>query len=159
MLRGCADYQQNVTLTAGPPCLILSSMDIKTFLRNPVVAWADHKKRREFKLELLALMKQKAAAMERGIQFEGVSLDNPTPEHATILLVLRDIVNEDRQYSIVQWTGGISLVRTGQVDTLDQAQQDVNVKSNFIIRGGSEQAEDLFNHAATPMGTITGDKG
>jgi hypothetical protein len=130
-------------------------MSIQDFLRNPLVAWADFRKRRALKIELLALMKNRAAGMENGIQLEGVTLENMTPENATTLLVLQEIVNEDRQFSLVQWPGGISLVRTGQVDNLSKEQQDVNVKANFIIRGGSEQAGDLFNHAAKPTGTVT----
>lgn len=130
---------------------------IAEFLRNPVVAFADWKKRRDFKNELRALMSKRAPGMESGVQFEGVTLDNPTPANATILLVLRELVNEDRQFSIVNWPGGISLVRTAGVDNLDKAIQNVNENANYIIRGGSDKAADLLNNAARPTGTINED--
>jgi hypothetical protein len=133
-------------------------MDIKTFLRNPIVAWSSAKKRRDLKLELLEKMRT-IPGMEKGMQFEGVTLNNPTPEHATILLVLRDIVNEDRRYSIVQWPGGISLVRTAQVDAIAQqkgSEMEFNEQQNFVIRGGSDKAADLLSpeSVATAKGTV-----
>lgn len=130
---------------------------ITEFLRNPILAFADWKKRRDFKNELRVLMAKRAPGMEGGIQFEGCTLDNPTPANATILLVLRELVNEDRQFSIVNWPGGISLVRTAGVDNLGKELQQVNENANFIIRGGSDKAADLLHHAARPTGTITQD--
>lgn len=134
-------------------------MSIPHFLRNPFVAFADYKKRRTLRTELLALMANRAPGIENGIQFEGITLDNPNPESITIMLVLKEIC-EDRQYSMVNWPGGISLVRTAQVDALaskDKAMVDFNEEKNFIIRGGSDKASDLFNSAATPTGTIKED--
>jgi hypothetical protein len=134
-------------------------MDInaaKHFLRNPLVAFADIKKRRELKLALLALMANRAAGVENGIQFEGVTLDKPTPETLTIVLVLREIT-QDRQYSIVNWPGGISLVRTAAVDNLDEDVRNVNQNANFIIRGGSDKSIDLVNQAPKPTGVIKED--
>jgi hypothetical protein len=57
----------------------------------------------------------------------------------------------------VNWPGGISLVRTAQVDALaqnDKTMVEFNEGKNFIIRGGSDKAADLFNNAANPTGTI-----
>lgn len=132
-------------------------MSIRNFLKNPLVAFADIKKRRELKVALLGLMANRAPGVENGLQFEGITLDNPTPEALTILLVLREIVNDDRQFSIVQWPGGISLVRTAGVDNLDKSIQNVNENANFIVRGGTKKAVDLFDNAAVPTGTITED--
>lgn len=134
-------------------------MSIQDFLKSPLVAWADWRKRHQLKIELLALMKDRAPGMENAFQFEGVTLDNPTPQNATILLVLRDIVNEDRQFSIVQWPGGIALSRTANVDNLAKEQQAVNENANFIIRGGSDKSADLLNpeNIARPTGSYKGD--
>jgi hypothetical protein len=133
-------------------------MSIQDFLKSPLLAWADFRKRRELKFALLKLMRERAAGMENAIQFEGITLDNPTPESATILLVLRDIVNEDRQFSIVQWPGGISLARTANVDNLAKDQQQVNESANFIIRGGSDKSADLLSadNIARPTGSYKG---
>lgn len=138
----------------------LPPMRIANVLRNPLVAFADHKKRRNLRTELLALMAKRAAGIENGLQFEGITLNDPNPESITIMLVLKEIC-EDRQYSIVNWPGGISLVRTAQVDALshgDKAMVDFNEENNFIIRGGGDKAANLFKNAATPTGTIKGDK-
>lgn len=131
--------------------------NVRKFLRNPILAFADWKKRRDFKNELKVLMHKRAPGMENGIQFEGVTLDNPTPENATILIVLRELVNEDRQFSLVQWPGGIALVRTAGVDNLGKEYQQVNENANYIVRGGSDKAADLFANAPRPTGTITED--
>ena len=135
----------------------MSTDAVRNFLRNPVVAFADWKKRRDFKNELKVLMSKRAPGMENGMQFEGCTLTNPTPENVTILLVLRELVSEDRQFSIVNWPGGISLVRTAGVDNLGKEYQEVNEKANFIIRGGSDKAADLFNSAPKPTGTVKED--
>jgi hypothetical protein len=128
-----------------------------SFLRNPLVAFADWKKRRDLKLALLNLMSKRAAGVENGIQFEGITLDNPTPESLTVVLVLKEIVNEDRQFSIVNWPGGIALVRTAGVDNLDKDIRQVNENANFIIKGGSDKAGNLFESAPKPTGTIKED--
>lgn len=132
-------------------------MSIPNFLRNPVVAFADYRKRRELKHALLALMSKRAPGMENGIQFEGVTVENPTPETLTIVLVLQEIATEDRQFSIQNWPGGIALVRTAQVDALSKDIAAVNENANFIIRGGTDKAADLLNNAARPTGKITVD--
>jgi hypothetical protein len=129
-------------------------MSIQNVLRNPIVAFADYRKRRELKLALLNLMSKRAAGVENGIQFDGITLDNPTPQALTVVLVLKEIVNEDRQFSLVNWPGGISLVRTEAVDGLDKDVRRVNEGANFIIRGQSEKSADLFNNAARPTGTV-----
>ena len=131
-------------------------MSIPNFLRNPVLAFADYRKRRELKHALLALMAKRAPGNENGIQFEGISLQNPTPEALTLVLVLQEIA-QDRQFSIQNWPGGIALVRTAQVDSLDKDISNVNEKANFIIRGGSEKAANLLNNPARPTGTVTED--
>ena len=128
-----------------------------SFLRNPLVAFADWKKRRDLKLALLNLMSKRAAGVENGIQFEGITLDNPTEVALPIVLVLKEIINEDRQFSIVNWPGGIALVRTAGVDNLDKDVQKVNEGANFIIRGGSDKAGHLFDNAPKPTGRVTED--
>lgn len=121
-------------------------------LKNPLVALADYRKRRELKTALLALMAKRAPGVENGLQFEGVSLAEPTPKNLSVVLVLREIVNEDRQFSIVNWPGGIALVRTAGVDNLTKDYQQVNEASNFIVRGGSDKAVDLLEAVPKPIG-------
>jgi hypothetical protein len=110
----------------------------------------DSHKRLELKNELLTLLRKRQRDVERGIQLEGITLDNPTPETLTLILVVQDIVREHREYSVIQWPGGISIVRTAGVDTLNKDFQEVNEKSNYIIRGGTEEAADLFSNPAKP---------
>ena len=111
----------------------------------------DTVKREAIKAELIALMRNRAPGTENGLQFEGVTLDNPTPENLVTLLILRDLCSEHRQYSIVQWPGGISLVRTAQVDALEKAIQDVNEKHNYILRGGSDKIGALLDADGAPI--------
>ena len=110
----------------------------------------DSVKRAELKVELLNLLKQRHRVIERGIQLEGVSLDNPTPETLTLVLVIQDIIREHREYSVIQWPGGISIVRTAGIDNLNKDFQQVNENSNYIVRGGTEEAADLLNNPAVP---------
>lgn len=123
----------------------------------PTSAVFDSKWRENLKIELLALIKKRHPAIDRGLQFEGVTLDNPTEENLATLLVLRDIVATMREFSIVQWPGGVALVKTGQVEKLDKAYQEVNENSNYIIRGGSDKAVDLFDNVANPTGKYDGE--
>jgi hypothetical protein len=110
----------------------------------------DSQKRSELKAELLALLQKRHRVIERGIQLEGVSLDDPTPETLTLVLVVQDIIREHREYSVIQWPGGISIVRTAGIDNLNKDFQEVNENSNYIVRGGSEEAADLLNNPAVP---------
>ena len=124
---------------------------------TPTTAAFDSKWRMNLKLELLQLIKKRHPAMDRGLQFEGVTLDNPTEENLATILVLQEIITEMREFSLVQWPGGIALVRTGQVEKLDKAIQEVNENSNYIIRGGTEKAADILDNAAVPTGSFKGD--
>jgi hypothetical protein len=119
-------------------------------MSNDFAPVLDSQKRLELKNELLTLLRKRQRDVERGIQLEGITLDNPTPETMTLILVVQDIVREHREYSVIQWPGGISIVRTAGVDTLNKDFQEVNEKSNYIIRGGTEEAADLFNNPAKP---------
>lgn len=110
----------------------------------------DSKWRSELKEEILALIKKRHPAIDRGLQFEGVTVDNPTEESLATLLVLQEIVSTMREFSIVQWPGGIALVRTAQVDNLNADYRAVNENANYIIRGGSEKSVDLFENVAKP---------
>lgn len=110
----------------------------------------DSQKRAELKAELLALLQKRHRVIERGIQLEGVSLDNPTPETLTLVLVIQDILREHREYSVIQWPGGISIVRTAGIDNLNKEYQEVNENSNFIVRGGTAEAADLLSNPAVP---------
>jgi hypothetical protein len=123
----------------------------------PTTAVFDSKWRESLKLEVLQLIKKRHPAIDRGLQFEGVTLDNPTEENLATILVLQEIISQMREFSLVQWPGGIALVRTGQVDKLDSAIQEVNENSNYIIRGGSEKAAELLDNAAVPTGSYKGD--
>lgn len=118
----------------------------------------DSKWRNELKVELIALIKKRHPAIDRGLQFEGVTLDNPNEKSLATILVLQEIVTQMREFSLVQWPGGIALVRTGQVDKLDKAYQEVNENSNYIIRGGTEKAGELLENVATPTGKYDGEQ-
>ena len=123
----------------------------------PTATVFDSKWRDNLKIELLALIRKRHPAIDRGLQFEGVTLDNPTEENLATLLVLREIVATMREFSIVQWPGGIALVKTGQVEKIDKSYLDVNESSNYIIRGGTDKAVDLFDNVATPTGKFDGE--
>ena len=111
----------------------------------------DSVKRAELKVELLNLLQKRQNVMERGLQLEGVSLDNPTPENLTLVLVIQDLLREHREYSVIQWVGGISIVRTAGVENLSKDYQEVNENANFIIRGGTQKAADLLINPAKPI--------
>ncbi len=112
----------------------------------------DSQKRAELKNELQQLIRKRHPAIDRGLQFEGVTLLDPDERSLSILLVLQEIIRENREFSLVQWPGGIALVKTGQVDNLNVDYQKVNEQANYIIRGGSEKAAELLDHAAAPAG-------
>lgn len=124
---------------------------------SPPVVY-DSKWRNELKIEILHLIKKRHPAIDRGLQFEGVTLDNPSDQSIATILVLQDILRDMREFSLVQWPGGIALVRTAQVEKLDKAYQEVNENANYIIRGGSDKLDDLTEHAATPTGVYSEDK-
>ena len=119
-------------------------------MTNPTSA-LDSQKRLELKNQILDLMRKRHRAIDRGLQFEGVTLDNPQPEHFALILVLKDILQTHKEYSVVQWSGGIALVRTAQVDALNPDYQKVNEKSDFIIRGGSDNLDIFEDRAPTPI--------
>lgn len=119
---------------------------------TPMSVAFDSKWRAELKQELLNLIRKRHPAIDRGLQFEGVSLSNPDDKSMAYIIVLQEILQEQREFSLVQWPGGIALVKTGQVDRLDKSFQDVNETANFIIRGGSDKASDLLDRPASPLG-------
>lgn len=119
---------------------------------NPPTTSIDSKFRLNLKNELLEMIRKRHPAIDRGLQFEGVTLSNLDDKSMAIVMVLQDILQQNRDLSLVQWPGGLALVRTQQVETLDEGYQRVNENSNFIIRGGSDKAEDLTSHVATPTG-------
>ena len=109
--------------------------------------------RRQLKKELIQLITQKHSALDRGLQFPGVTHDNPSPDSMTIMLVLQDILRERRDLSIVNWAGGISLVRRGQVDEIPEEIRKVNEDAHFIINGGTDKGAHLIDYAAVPVGS------
>jgi hypothetical protein len=113
----------------------------------------DPLKRAELKAQLLDLMRKRHRAIDRGLQFEGVTLDNPTPENFALVLVIKDILQENREFSVVQWSGGIALVRTAQVDAINPDYQKVNESADFIIRGGSDKLFDFEDRVPRPVST------
>ena len=113
----------------------------------------DSQKRAELKAQLLDLLRKRHRAIDRGLQLEGVTLDNPTPENFALILVIKEILQENREFSVVQWAGGIAIVRTGQVDNLNKDYQAVNENSDFIIRGGSDKLFDFEDRVPKPVST------
>lgn len=111
----------------------------------------DPQKRAELKTELLNLLRRRHRGIDRGLQLEGVNLDNPTPENFALILVIQDILQESREFSVIQWTGGIAIVRTAQVDSIAPEYQKVNEGADFIIRGQSDKVEDFPNRVPIPV--------
>lgn len=112
----------------------------------------DPQKRLELKTQLLDLLRKRHPGIDRGLQIEGVTLNNPTPENFALVLVLQEILKESREFSVVQWPGGIAIVRTAQVDSLSPDYQRVNEKANFIIRGGSDNLDSFETLVPKPIG-------
>lgn len=119
---------------------------------NPLIT--DSVKRARVKEAILALAQKQLAIPDRGLQFEGIDFRNPTPEGATLLLILQEIC-KDRKYSIISWSGGVSLVRSEDVDKLSKEYQGINESSNMIIRGATDKSQDLLVHTASPINAET----
>lgn len=122
-------------------------------LKNLFHTVKSYQYRRQLKKELIKLITEKHSALDRGLQFPGVTHDNPSPASMTIMLVLQDILRERRDLSIVNWAGGISLVRRGQVEEIPDDMRKVNEDANFIINGGTEKGAKLTEYAAVPVGS------
>lgn len=108
---------------------------------NPAIT--DSLKREKIKADIIDLARKVLVKPDAGFQFEGINFSNPTPEAATILILLQEICSTHREYSLVNWNGGPALVRTADVDRLSESYRTVNEKANFIIRGGSDASADL----------------
>ena len=119
---------------------------------NPVHFLQDVLKRRKLKKQILSLMDSKGAGMERGLQFEGVTLTNLTPQNFTVVMLLQEILRERRDLGLVQWPGGVSLVNKRDIDALARDFREPNEKTNYIISGGTDKAADLLANAAKPTG-------
>jgi hypothetical protein len=122
---------------------------------NPVHFLQDVLKRRKLKAQILGLMDAKGKGMERGLQFEGVTLDKPTPQNFTVIMLLQEILRERRDLGLVQWPGGVSLVNKRDIDALAAEYREPNEKTNFIISGGTDKAADLLSNIAKPTGQYT----
>lgn len=121
-------------------------------LKNLFHSIKSYQYRRQLKKELIKLLMEKHSALDRGLQFYGVTHDNPSPDSMTIMLVLQDIMRERRDLAIANWPGGISIVRRGQVEELPDDMRKVNEQGNFLIIGGTEKGANLLDHAASPVG-------
>jgi hypothetical protein len=122
-------------------------------LKNVFHSIKSYQYRRQLKKELIKLITQKHSALDRGLQFHGVTHDNPSPDSMTIMLVLQDIMRERRDLAIANWPGGISIVRRGQVEEIPEDMRKVNEEGNFLIVGGTDKGANLLDHAATPIGS------
>lgn len=118
----------------------------------PPIAALDSKFRQNLKFELLELIRKRHPAIDRGLQFEGVNMASLDDKGLAVVLTVQEILQQNRDLSLVQWPGGIALVRTQQVEQLNPDFQHVNETANYIIRGGSEKTEDLTNYVAVPTG-------
>jgi hypothetical protein len=121
-------------------------------IRNPFHVIKDYAYRRRLKKELIHLIKNRHPALDRGLQFEGVTHSNPDSRSMTIMLVLQDILREHREFSVTNWPGGIALVRTAQVAEIPDDIRGVNEDTNFIVRGGTDKGAHLVDNAPTPKG-------
>jgi len=120
---------------------------------QPVSPLTDTLKREQIKQGILNLARTKLIKPDAGLQFEGINFAEPTMESATLLLVLQEICTANREYSLINWQGGVSLVRTADVEKLKSDLRDVNEKTNFIIRGGTDKSADLAANIAAPKGS------
>jgi hypothetical protein len=91
------------------------------------------------------------------MQFIDLDLAEPKPEQFNTVMVIQTILQRHKEFSLVQWSGGVSLVRTAQVDALNESYRQINEATKFIVRGGSDDVADLLGEApiAAPTGTIT----
>lgn len=117
----------------------------------------DSLKRAKIEKEVLALARRLLVKPDSCLDFEGINFADPTPEAATTLLILQNITKKHREFSLVNFKGGVALVRTEDVEKLKSDIRDINEKSNFIITGGSDKAANLAANVAEPAGTIKGD--
>ena len=107
----------------------------------------DSKKHKAVVEQVIQLLDSRRLRIERPcLQFEEVNFQNPTPEHVTFLRVIEEILQQPR-FSLVQWSGGPSLVYTDDVDTLDASMRAVNTNAHFIIRGGTDASQKLSDMA------------
>ncbi len=117
----------------------------------------DSLKRAKIEGAILKLAKQLLVKPDACLDFEGVNFAEPTPEAATLLLILQNITKKHREFSLVNFKGGVALVRTEDVEKLKSEILDINQKSNFIIKGGTDKSADLAAHIAAPTGTVKAD--
>ena len=117
----------------------------------------DSFKRAKIEKEVLALARRLLVKPDSCLDFEGINFGDPTPEAATTLLILQNITKKHREFSLVNFKGGVALVRTEDVEKLKSEIRDINEKSNFIITGGSDKAANLAANVAEATGTIKGD--
>jgi hypothetical protein len=120
----------------------------------------DSKKLAELKAEILDLLRKRHPAIDRGLQFEDVHLTSDDPRHVSVILMLREILTKHPGYDLVQWPMGVALVKAGQTATLSGAYREVNERTHFIIRGGTDEANNIVEDEtmkAVPTGTVTGD--
>lgn len=129
-------------------------MNIKRAL-NSLSFITDSLKRSRIEGEILALARKLLVKPDACLDFEGVSFTDPTPEAATLLLILQSIAKKHREFSLVNFKGGVALVRTEDVEKLDGSLRHINEKSNFIITGGSEKAANLADNVASPINDDT----
>lgn len=126
-------------------------------IKNAVSFLSDSLKRAKIEGEILALANKLLVKPDSCLDFEGINFADPTPESATLLLILQSITKKHKKFSLVNFKGGVALVRTEDVEKLAADVRDINEKSNFIITGGSEKAANLADNVAVPTGTIKED--
>lgn len=129
-------------------------MSIKRVL-NSLSFITDSLKRSKIEGELLALARKTLVKPDACLDFEGVSFTDPTPEAATVLLILQNLTKKHREYSLVNFKGGVALVRTEDVEKLSAEIRDINEKSNFIVKGGTDKAADLAANLPTTVNADT----
>lgn len=99
---------------------------------NPLKTLHDSKKRREYKVALLDLLKRTTKAGD------GIQLTMPATETGIWSPVIEEILRENRQYTLAMWPEGPAIVRTADVDALNPQFREVNESSQFLNRGGAD---------------------
>lgn len=109
---------------------------------NSVRMWYDGKKKKELKEELLATLRQNLRNTNDALDLEGVDfrasgLSKAEAEKAALLMeAIQELVREHREYSIVDFSGGLTIVLTRGVEALPKELREFNERIGIIERGG-----------------------
>ena len=120
---------------------------------NPAIT--DSAKQAKIEAALLAHFRSHLVKPWALVDFPGIQFTNPTPEAATTLLILQSIVSKNRDYTLINFSGGVAVVRTADYETINKDYQQVNENANMVIRGGTDKSADLLDNLPAPVNADT----